>query len=159
MSNDLNPFANENPFTVKIKKLIYQQNKNIKLQDPDIQRVTQTTNANQQSLDDYNPFSQPNIQSVKLFISQSIAHLCFNFAQKPAAIIPTSTISSSPAENYQINQPPAYSETSAQKLNLTDIEKQQQELNQRAAELDRREQLINNPTIGGTKKILKKIKN
>ncbi|RNA43072.1 secretory carrier-associated membrane 1 [Brachionus plicatilis] len=115
MSNDLNPFSNENPFT-----------------DPDIQRVTQTTQIAQESLDDYNPFSQPNIQS------------------KPAAIIPTSTISSSPAENYQTSQlkPPAYSETSAQKLNLTDIEKQQQELNQRAAELDRREQLINNPTIG-----------
>ncbi|CAF0712782.1 unnamed protein product [Brachionus calyciflorus] len=125
MSDDLNPFANEqNPFA-----------------DPSIQRVTQSAQITQQSLDDYNPFSQQNIQN------------------KPAAIIPTSSIltsntSPSPPSFYQPKvaqqqpEPPAYTQTSAQKINLTDIEKQQQELNQRAAELDRREQILNNPNIG-----------
>lgn len=120
MSNDTNPFANDqNPFA-----------------DPDIQRATQSAQVAQQSLDDYNPFSQQNIQS------------------KPAAIIPTSSIISTPPQTFQPKvaqqqpQPPVYTESSAQKLNLTDIEKQQHELEQRAAELDRREQLINNPSIG-----------
>lgn len=71
--------------------------------------------------------------------------------QKPAAIIPTAAIVQPPIASYQPPQqiqPPAYTQTTAQKLNLTDIEKQQQELDQRAAELDRREQLLSSPSTG-----------
>ncbi len=44
-----------------------------------------------------------------------------------------------------------YTQSSAQQLNLNQLEKQQEELNRRAAELDRREQMINTPT-GGVEK-------
>jgi len=83
--------------------------------------------------------------------------------KKPAAIIPTSGNSSSqpmpsnaqtfqPQPNNSYQPPPVYTPSSAQSkqpLNLTDIEKQQQELDRRAAELDRREQLMNTPLGGG----------
>jgi len=128
MSNS-NPFGEDNPFA-----------------DPSIQRVTENVQVTQRSLDDYNPFAQNNIQT------------------KPAAIIPTSGNSSSqpmpsnaqtfqPQPNNSYQPPPVYTPSSAQSkqpLNLTDIEKQQQELDRRAAELDRREQLMNTP-LGGEK--------
>jgi len=128
MSNS-NPFGEANPFA-----------------DPSIQRVTENVQITQKTLDDYNPFAQNNVQS------------------KPAAIIPTTNISNQavnstaqtfqpqPTVNYQT--PPVYSQSSAQpqhtQLNLTEMEKQQQELDRRAAELDRREQMINTP-LGGEK--------
>lgn len=107
--------------------------------DPSIQNVTK----NIQSLDDYNPFSQGS-------------------QQKPAAIISTSSTSTS-AINSNINDtyqptfqvpqavtqpvmPPSYSTTSIQQVNLSDIEKQQQELDRRAAELERRERALSAPT-------------
>ena len=86
----------------------------------------------QKSLDDYNPFAQQNYQS------------------KPAAaIIPTTNTQQPqlpPASNFQ-QAPPQYAPTSAQTttLNLSELEKQQQELDRRAAELERREQNLNAP--------------
>lgn len=50
--------------------------------------------------------------------------------------------SSQPKPQPETFDPPPYAQTSAQKVNLSDIEKQQQELNRRAAELDRRERLL-----------------
>ena len=76
------------------------------------------------------------------------------FFKKPAAIIPTAstaslsgvtpstTTSSQPNKQADTIEPPPYTSTSAQKVNLSDIEKQQQELNRRAAELDRRERML-----------------
>ena len=84
--------------------------------------------------------------------------VCFCFLiiyQKPAAIIPTSSNASSGLastapkfydsnlQQQPSNLPPNYTQTSSQKLNLSDIEKQQEELNRRAAELERREQILN----------------
>lgn len=104
--------------------------------DPSIQRATQNVQVAQDSLNDYNPFSQKNVQN------------------KPAAIIPTAstaslsgvtpstTTSSQPNKQADTIEPPPYTSTSAQKVNLSDIEKQQQELNRRAAELDRRERML-----------------
>jgi len=42
--------------------------------------------------------------------------------------------------------PPPYAKSSAQTLNINEIERQQQELERRAAELDRREQMLNSST-------------
>ena len=50
--------------------------------------------------------------------------------------------SSQPKPQADTFDPPPYAQSSAQKVNLSDIEKQQQELNRRAAELDRRERLL-----------------
>jgi secretory carrier-associated membrane protein len=114
MSNQNNPFGEQNPFA-----------------DPSIQNAARNVQVTQKTLDEYNPFAEKNYQS------------------KPAAIIPTdSTATSStttqPKPLPQATQPPQYSQTSAQKLNLSDIEKQQEELNRRAAELERREQMLQN---------------
>jgi hypothetical protein len=119
MSNQNNPFGEQNPFA-----------------DPSIQNAARNVQVTQKTLDEYNPFAEKNYQS------------------KPAAIIPTdSTATSStttqPKPLPQATQPPQYSQTSAQKLNLSDIEKQQEELNRRAAELERREQMLQNGGGGG----------
>lgn len=100
--------------------------------DPSIQKAAGNTQATQQSLEDYNPFANNNSQS------------------KPAAIIPTNTASTyQPVIQTQQEQPPQYTVSSSQQqLDLNQIEKQQEELNRRAAELDRREQMINTPTGG-----------
>ncbi len=63
---------------------------------------------------------------------------------KPAAIIPTNT--RQPEFRPIESEPPAYTNSSSQKLDLNAIERQQEELNRRAAELDRREQMINSPS-------------
>lgn len=130
MSSD-NPFgeATANPFA-----------------DPSVQNATNKVQMAQSSLDDYNPFAEKNYQS------------------RPAAIINTdnkntsntsntSQSSSNNSGNYQPPPPPPpplappqFNQTSAQKLNLSEIERQQEELNRRAAELDRREQMLANPS-------------
>ena len=103
--------------------------------DPTIQNVTRNAQINQQSLDDYNPFSQ--VQN------------------KPAAIITTSntavatpsTINNNDTFQYNVTQEnkiPA--STSSTQINLSEIERQQQELDRRAAELERREKMLNTPT-------------
>lgn len=94
--------------------------------DPSIQRASEGFQATQQSLDDYNPFAHSNVQT------------------KPAAIIPTNT--RQPEFKPVEVDPPAYTKSSSQKLDLNAIERQQEELNRRAAELDRREQMINSPS-------------
>jgi hypothetical protein len=97
--------------------------------DPSIQKASGSVNNNQQqSLDDYNPFANQNIQA------------------KPAAIIPTNT--RQPEYTPIETAPPSYTNSSSQKLDLNQIERQQEELDRRAAELDRREQNINTPTGG-----------
>ena len=137
--------------------------------DPSIQNATQNAQITQKSLDDYNPFAQQNYQSVFVLICSLDLVLFFFlnksfYAQKPAAIIPTSNTSygasaAAAASNTQTfqpfpqieKQPPAYTPTSAQQttLNLSDIEKQQQELERRAAELERREQVLNSGGVVG----------
>lgn len=97
--------------------------------DPSIQKVSDVQ-ITQQSLDDYNPFAQNNTQS------------------KPAAIITTSNTQQPTAQMNQEQAPPSYSKSSSQQLDLNQIEKQQDELNRRAAELDRREQMLNTPAGG-----------
>ena len=70
--------------------------------------------------------------------------------KKPAAIITTNTFQPTTSQTSQsdVQAPPTYTPSSSQQLNLSQIEKQQEELNRRAAELDRREQLINTPVNG-----------
>jgi hypothetical protein len=115
MSNQNNPFGEQNPFA-----------------DPSIQNVARNVQVTQKTLDEYNPFAEQNYQS------------------KPAAIIPTDLAATSSTTTQPkplppaATQPPQYTQTSAQKLNLSDIEKQQEELNRRAAELERREQMLQN---------------
>lgn len=94
--------------------------------DPSIQKVTDVQ-ITQQSLDDYNPFAQNNAQS------------------KSAAIITTSNTYQPTSQINQDQEPPTYTKSSSQQLDLNQIEKQQDELNRRAAELDRREQMLNAP--------------
>lgn len=112
---DPNPFGDANPFA-----------------DPSIQKAGEGVQQTQQSLDDYNPFAQNNVQS------------------KPAAIIPTNT-SQPAAALVKETPPPAYTNSSSQQLDLNQMERQQEELNRRAQELDRREQMINAPMTGAEK--------
>ena len=128
MSNqNNNPFGEQNPFA-----------------DPSIQNASRNVQVTQKALDEYNPFAEQNYQS------------------KPAAIIPTDSMATSTTSTIQpkpfppsaaSTQPPQYTQTSAQKLNLSDIEKQQEELNRRAAELERREQMLQNGGNGGAASI------
>lgn len=104
--------------------------------DPSIQRATVNSQVAHQSLDDYNPFANNNTQS------------------KPAAIITTNATNTYQPQSSQMQpepNPPPYTNSSSQHLDLNQIEKQQDELNRRAAELDRREQLMNLPAGGGEK--------
>jgi len=114
---DQNPFGEDpNPFA-----------------DPSIQRATEPAQETRQTLEDYNPFANQNVQS------------------KPAIITTNQTNTYQPAaaaSNTDYSQPPAYTPSSSQQLDLNQIEKQQEELNRRAAELDRRENLMNTPTGG-----------
>jgi len=69
MSNEQNPFADPNPFAVSFYHLKTIKNwmKSDwlwKIKDPSIQRATVNVQQTQQSLDDYNPFSQQNTQTV-----------------------------------------------------------------------------------------------
>lgn len=113
--------------------------------DPTVQRASQNVQLVDSALNDYNPFAQKNVQT------------------KPAAIIPTASTtsisgvspqvatSSQPKPQFEAAQPPPYAQSSAQKVSLNDIEKQQQELERRAAELDRRERLLSSGQGGEAK--------
>lgn len=94
--------------------------------DPTAQKAPQFQ-ATQQTLDDYNPFANQ---------------------AKPAAIIPTST---QPTSSVPDVAPPVYTPSSSQNLDLNAIERQQEELNRRAAELDRREKAMNEPNAASFK--------
>lgn len=98
-------------------------------EDPAVKKAAESQRATQQALDDYNPFANQN-----------------NAQSKPAAIIPTNMANTyQPTSQVSDQPPPSYTASSSQHLDLNAIEKQQDELNRRAAELDRREQMINNP--------------
>jgi hypothetical protein len=56
---------------------------------------------------------------------------------------PTPVAAASSSGASQAVSPPPYTQSSAQQVNLSQIEKQQQELDRRAAELDRRERMLN----------------
>jgi secretory carrier-associated membrane protein len=56
-----------------------------------------------------------------------------------------------PVNNYQQPNPPPYRETSAEQIAIDQLAKQQEEMNRRAAELDRRERLANQPVSGQPK--------
>lgn len=104
-------------------------------QDPAVAKASESQRATQQALEDYNPFANQN-----------------NPQSKPAAIIPTNTTNTYQPTAQNIDQaPPTYTPSSSQHLDLNAIEKQQDELNRRAAELDRREQMMNSPTGGQEK--------
>lgn len=91
--------------------------------------ATQNKQTTQQTLDDYNPFA--------------------NQEKSSAAIIPTNTYQ--PSAQVPEQSPPAYTASSSQQLDLNQIEKQQQELDRRAAELDRRERMMSQPAGAGEK--------
>ena len=73
-----------------------------------------------------------------------------------AAIIPTAvqTKIPPPSTNIPASQPPAYTQTAAQNINIDSIRKQEEELAKKAAELDRKEQALRNSQLGGVKSLI-----
>jgi hypothetical protein len=78
----------------------------------------------------------------------------FNILKKQAAIISTSSVTpeiriDQPLPSGNISSPNSKSNTTT--TNLSEIQRQQEELDRRAAEIERREKILTSSTIGDSK--------
>jgi hypothetical protein len=71
------------------------------------------------------------------------------------------TASDRPSTSTQPTPPPAYTQSPAQNVNMDSIQKQQEELARKAAELDRKEQALRNSqaAANGGKRFIRSILN
>ncbi|XP_023242098.1 secretory carrier-associated membrane protein 1-like isoform X3 [Centruroides sculpturatus] len=117
---DSNPFADpyaSNPFA-----------------DPTVQQVTNQANRAQSALDDYNPFADQQQKTVQQAPGTNPPQY-----QPP----PIKQDTPQPAVMQPISEPPpAYTPTGAQNFSTADLQKKQEELERKAAELQAREEAL-----------------
>lgn len=99
--------------------------------DPSVQQARGGQQAGTGAVDDYNPFAEGN--QTRPTAGQTIP---------PPQAAPTQ-----PAIMQPSNEPPPYTESSAQRVNTDDLQKRQEELERKAAELQRKEQEMKNMQI------------
>ncbi|RWS27924.1 secretory carrier-associated membrane protein-like protein [Leptotrombidium deliense] len=98
--------------------------------DPSITQATKTRNTNDPGLEDYNPFANKTKPA----------------ANYEPAVLPTTGQPSS--GSVQQPKPPTYSQSAAQNISQADLQRRQEELERKAAELAAREEALRNSQPG-----------
>ncbi|XP_005099451.1 secretory carrier-associated membrane protein 1 isoform X2 [Aplysia californica] len=118
---DSNPFADPNASSP--------------FSDPSVQQAAGSGAPRQGALDDYNPFAEGGNQTRP--------------ANQSAGVPPPRSATAQPAIMTPSEDPPPYSQSSAQKVDTSELQKRQEELERKAAELQRKEQEMKNAQMAG----------